>query len=93
VLRLQIHSMRKCRYRLYKMKGKINRSAGLFLNSDIHCIFSDKDGGLWIGTDKGINFLTQLYRYFHSKIILCIGNLCIFEKNIQFLQFELVNDI
>jgi ligand-binding sensor domain-containing protein len=54
--------------------------AGLFLNSEIHCIFSDKDGDLWIGTDKGINLFNPdkqpfhffendpTHRFSHSKI-------------------------
>jgi ligand-binding sensor domain-containing protein len=38
---------------------------GLFLNSMIHCIFSDRDGNLWIGTDKGINLFNPDLEPFH----------------------------
>lgn len=38
---------------------------GLNFNSDIHCIFEDKEGDIWIGTDKGINVFNPLRQRFH----------------------------
>jgi len=37
----------------------------LHYNSDIHCIFNDKQGNIWIGTDKGINVFNPLGQRFH----------------------------
>ncbi len=38
---------------------------GLNFNTDIHCIFEDKEGNIWIGTDKGINVFNPLRQRFH----------------------------
>ncbi len=38
---------------------------GLNFNTDIHCIFQDKEGNIWIGTDKGINIFSPLRQRFH----------------------------
>jgi ligand-binding sensor domain-containing protein/two-component sensor histidine kinase len=38
---------------------------GLNFNTDIHCIFQDKEGNIWIGTDNGINVFNPLRQRFH----------------------------
>ncbi len=38
---------------------------GLHLNSVIHCMFEDKEGNIWVGTDKGINIFNPYRQQFH----------------------------
>ena len=38
---------------------------GLNFNAEIHCIVEDKEGNIWIGTDKGLNIFNPLRQQFH----------------------------
>ena len=38
---------------------------GLHLNSMIHCMYEDKEGNIWVGTDKGINIFNPYRQQFH----------------------------
>ena len=40
-------------------------SNGLHFNSTIHCIYEDKEGNIWIGTDEGISIFNPSHQRFH----------------------------
>jgi ligand-binding sensor domain-containing protein len=48
------------------ISGKDNEQKGLQYNYSFICINEDRDGNLWLGTDKGINIFNPYNQYFYS---------------------------
>jgi ligand-binding sensor domain-containing protein len=42
-----------------------NHSNGLHLTDVINCLYEDKEGNIWVGTDKGVNFFNPSRQAFH----------------------------